>query len=121
MRRQLANKSDLLTYIGMNGENNEVNENNKFNPTNSNIIWEILCIDKNGNLDLSCKNEFYIIRHSVKTELYFKVEVDKSGNGEPYYILSKLPNKNDPNYEKIIKEFIWYNPLKAGGSSLEMN
>ena len=72
MRRQLANKSDLLTYIGMNGENNEVNENNKFNPTNSNIIWEILCIDKNGNLDLSCKNEFYIIRHSVKTELYFK-------------------------------------------------
>ena len=120
MRRQLANTAELSQYIGMNGENNEVSEDNKFNPSNPKLIWEILCIDKNGNLDKSCNNEFYLIKHTVSTGLYFKVEVDKSGNGDPYYILKKLPNKNDPNYEQIIKEFIWYNPLKSGGSPLVM-
>jgi hypothetical protein len=120
LRKQYPNRTDLSTYIGNNGDAKEVTENNNFNPSNRKLIWEILCIDTNGNLDSNCNNPYYLIRHSVNTNLYFKVEVDKSANGEPYYILSKLPNKNDVKYEKLIKEYIWYNPLSASGAKLEM-
>lgn len=120
LRKQYANKTELTTYMGSNGEKKELSEDNKFNPSNIKLIWQILCIDKNGNLDRDCNSTFYFIRSGADTKLYLKVEVDKAGNGDPYYILSKLPSKNNPNYEKLMKEYIWYNPLLSSGAKLEM-
>jgi hypothetical protein len=119
LRRQLANSDQINNVFGVKGNEPLVTDNFTFNVNNKNLMWEIVCIDKNGNVDNQCNNGYYLIK-SVVNNKYFKVEVNTSTAGPLTYLANDLPDKNNPNYATIIQEFIWYNPKSATGSKLEM-
>ena len=119
LRRQLANSDQINNVFGVKGNEPLVTDNFTFNVNNKNLMWEIVCIDKNGNVDNQCNNGYYLII-SVVNNKYFKVEVNTSTAGPLTYLANDLPDKNNPNYATIIQEFIWYNPKSATGSKLEM-
>jgi hypothetical protein len=119
LRRQLPNKSELKGAFGVKGNDKVVSDDNVYNSNNKNLLWQIICIDKNGSINNDCKNEFYLIKN-MRNNKYFKVEFDPTALGPVMYLCDNLPNKSNSNYATIMQEFIWYNPKSATGNKLEM-
>jgi hypothetical protein len=119
IRKQEEGQTKLNNYFGVDSNAILVKSNNKLNTNNPNILWQIVCVDKNGNIDSNCINKYYLIKNT-KFNKYLKLEYDKTSLGPRTYIISKIPNKTDTNYATIIAEFIWYNPLSATGNNLRM-
>jgi hypothetical protein len=120
IRKQEEGQTELNNYFSVDSNAILVKGNNKFNINNPNLIWEIVCVDKDGNMTGSnCKNKYYLIKNT-KFNKYLKSEYDKTALGPITYIIDKIPNKTNINYSKIIQEFIWYNPLSATGNDLQV-
>jgi len=120
IRKQDEGQTELNNYFGIYMNAILVKTNNTLNINNPNILWEIVCVDKNGNMTgTNCKNKYYLIKNT-KFNKYLKSEYDKTALGPITYIIATLPNKTNKNFSKIIQEFIWYNPLSATGADLQV-
>ncbi len=117
IRKQQEGQKELNNYFEVERNATLVTINNKLNNNNPNLMWEIVCVDKNGNIESNCKSKYYLIK-STKFNKYLKSEYDKTALGPVTYIIKDLPEKTKPNYNAIINEFIWFNPLSATGNNL---
>jgi len=97
----------------------QVSDDNQNNPNDVNQLWQMICIDKNGNLlqGNKCTNTHYFIKSNIDKK-FLKARLDGQDLSTIFYTTSNLPQKNNPNYKKLIQEYIWYRPQSAMGNKI---
>lgn len=115
LRRQHVEELELSGAFGISSDskNKIADDNNKYNVSNNKLIWEIECVDKNGEIDPSCNSKYYLIKSSVNKK-YFKIEQQKKLIS---YVVDVLPDKTNIEYKNLLKNFIWFQPQSATGNT----
>lgn len=117
MIRQLSvGESELKGAFGKSSDpsQREISDNYNYNPNNPNLIWEIVCIDKNNKIVSDCSSQRYLIKKRNFGQ-YLKAYIDKTDLDAVRYIFDSLPTQTDP---KLFEQFVWYNPKSATGNQL---
>ena len=117
LRRQHVEETELSGAFGISSDSRIASDNNKYNISNNKLIWEIVCVDKNGEIDLSCNSKYYLIKSSIGTNInkkYFKIEQQKKLIS---YVVDVLPEKTNIEYTNLLKNFMWFQPQSATGNT----
>lgn len=115
LRRQHVEETELSGAFGITSGNKIVSDNNKYNVSNPKLLWQIVCVDKNGEIDPSCKSKYYLIKSNVNKK-YFKIIQQKKLIS---YMIDDLPKKNNSDYQNLMKNFLWFQPQSATGNTFK--
>ena len=113
LRRQHVEETELSGAFGISSDSKIVSDNNKYNVSNNKLLWEIVCVDKNGEIDPSCNSKYYLIKSSINQK-YFKIEQQ---NKLITYVVDVLPQKTNIEYSNLLKNFMWFQPQSATGNT----
>ena len=116
LRRQHVEELELSGAFGISSDSKIAGDNNKYNVSNNKLIWEIVCVDKNGEIDPSCNSKYYLIKSSVNKK-YFKIEQQKKLIS---YMVDVLPQKTNIEYTNLLKNFMWFQPQSATGNAIKI-
>jgi hypothetical protein len=116
-RLNLGDKELEYAFRRSNSENDDtVLTNVKYNTSDGNQLWELVCVDDNYNISSNCNGFKYLLKSPDK-DVYLSSMLNDTTTNNYIYTSKPLPAKGG-NYKLSMSQFVWFKPSSATGNQL---